>query len=608
MMPLYTPRIIHLIRLKMRRHALERFGGHRRWLAAAATLLLLSSCTKSVPLSSPRASMPPGKRVEARRGLVAASSADAAAAGLAVLERGGNAIDAAVATAFALGVVDHSQTGIGGYGIATVWLAKERRAAVFEFMGRTGADPAWGMTDPATTGPVNSRLAIVPGFVSGLLAMHARHGVLSRADVLAPAIRLARDGFTVGPLMHRVLAAQREKVAVTRAAAVFLPNGEVPALGDRLVQTELASVLEAISREGADAFYKGEYARKTAEEIRAAGGLLTEADFAAYTPVERRPACSEFSGHRVLGAAGASAGPYVIEMLNVAEASGVHTLGDPTATPRAAARLADALSVGVQDLRRYGGNPEWRPSPVRGVTSDEYAGQRAIWNPKVSDSGSSAPDAWAHERAAPAATCSTVDPYPVSTRPTTEAVPDQSWDSLSATNTSHLSVIDANRNVVSLTSSIGVLFGSGVYAGGMFLNSSGNLFRAGTRAPNRSPSSSVSPMIVMQGDLPRLAVGAAGAAYIPGAVAQVILRVAGLKQDLYAALSAPRMNPTATGGLEIEAGFALPVYQELRAHGYAPSTRIADLMFAAVHAIAVREDGMLIGAADPRRDGAAAGY
>ena len=584
-------------------------GHHGRCAAAvAAVLVLLSSCAKSGPATSPRISTPPGKRVEARRGMVAASSADAAAAGLTTLQRGGNAIDAAVASAFALGVVDHSQTGIGGYGIATIWLAKERRAVVFEFMGRTGADPAWGMADPAATGPVNPRQAIVPGFVAGLLAMHGRHGALPRADVMAPAIRLAREGFVVGPLMHRVLAAQREKVAATRAAAVFLPNGQVPALGDRVVQTELAAVLEAIARDGPDAFYKGEYARKTAEEIRAAGGLLTEADFAAYVPVERRPACSEFNGHRVLGAAGASAGPYVIEMLNVAEAAGVHRLGDPTATPQAASLLADALSVGVQDLRRYGGGPEWRPSPVRGVTSDEFAAARASWNPKVPEGGNNPLDAWTHETVAPVAACSTVDPYPVSTRPATEPPPDQSWESLSATNTSHLSVIDANRNVVSLTSSIGVLFGSGVYAGGMFLNSSGNLFRAGTRAPNRSPSSAVAPMIVMQGDQPRLAVGAAGAAYIPGAVAQVILRATGLKQDLYAALAAPRMNPTATGGLEIEAGFAFPVYQELRAHGYAPSTRIADLMFAAVHAIAQREDGTLIGAADPRRDGAAAGY
>ena len=178
-----------------------------------------------------------------------------------------------------------------------------------------------------------------------------------------------------------------------------------------------------------------------------------------------------------------------------------------------------------------------------------------------------------------------------------------------ASNTSHFAVVDGDRNVVSLTSSVGILFGSGVYAGGMFLNSSGNLFRAGSRAPNRYPSSSVAPMIVMQGDSPRLAVGAAGAAYIPAAVAQVIFRFAGLHQDIYTALASPRMNPqVGSTRLEIEAGYTLPVYSELRSHGYVTTTRIADLLFAAVHAVAIRPDGTLVGAADPRRDGAAAGY
>lgn len=582
---------------------------HRR--SGLIPLLLLAgfalSCARPAPTIAP--SVPtPAKRVEARRGMVAASSADAAAAGLAMLQRGGNAIDAAVATAFALGVVDHSQTGIGGYGIATMWLAEGRRSEVLEFMGRTGADPAWGAADPPSAGPVNPRQAIVPGFVSGLLTMHARHGALPRADVLAPAIRLAREGFLVGPLMHRVLNAQRDRVAASpEAAAVFLRDGQAPALGDRIVQVELATVLEAIARDGASAFYEGQYARRTTERIRAAGGLLTEADFSAYEPVDRRPACSPFLGYRVLGAAGAAAGPYVIEMLNVAEAGGIHQLGDPTMTPSSAARLADALSVGVQDLRRYGGGPEWRPAPVRGITSPSYARSRAAWSPNSGPAAGPAPDAWTHEDGAVPPACEGLQPYPASVRPTTELTEMPAQD-LAASNTSHLSVVDEHRNVVSLTTSVGVLFGSGVYAGGMFLNSSGNLFRAGTRAPNRSPSSAVAPMIVMQGDQPRLAVGAAGAAYIPSAIAQVILRVAAFRQDLYTALAAPRMNPSATGALEIEAGFTLPVYQELRAHGYAPSTRIADLAFAAVHAIVIRADGTLIGAADPRRDGAAMGY
>ena len=573
---------------------------------AILALFALASCTVTPPATRPQP-VTPGKRVEARHGMVAASSADAAAAGLAILQRGGNAVDAAVATAFALAVVDHSQTGIGGYGVATMWLAKARRADVLEFMSRTGADPAWGETDPPGDGPVNPRQALVPGFVAGLMTMHADHGRLPRADVLAPAVRLARDGFIVGPLMHRVLTAQREKVAATpAAAAVFLPGGQPPAVGDRIVQPELAAILDAIARDGAPAFYTGDYARRATEQIRAAGGLLTEADFAAYRPVARRPACSPYLGYTILGAGGSVAGPYVIEMLNVAEASGIHRMGDPTSTPGAAARLADTISVGLQDLRRYGGGPEWRPSPVRGVTSPAFAAARAGWRPGTDGQP---PDAWTHDAGAVPEPCVRYDPYPRSEPITAPAAGDDGVLAETATNTSHLAVVDADRNVVSLTSSVGVLFGSGVYAGGMFLNSSGNLFRAGTRAPNRFPSSSVAPMIVMEGHTPRLAVGAAGAAYIPAAVAQVIFRVAGLRQDLYAALAAPRMNPAVgTDRLDVEAGYTLPVYEQLRAHGYTTATRIADLLFAAVHAIAVRPDGTLVGAADPRRDGAAAGH
>lgn len=570
--------------------------------------IVLVSCTTTRILTVPDP-VTPGKRVEAERGMVAASSADASAAGRAMLQRGGNAIDAAVATAFTLAVVDHSQTGLGGYGVATIWLAREKRAEVLEFMGRAGADPAWGEADPEPKGPVNPRLALVPGFVSGLLTLHEKYGKLPRADVLAPAVRLARDGFVVGPLMHRVLTAQREKVAATpAAAAVFLPNGEPPAVGDRIVQAELAAILEAIGRDGAQAFYGGEYARRTTEQIRAAGGLLTEADFAAYKSVARRPACSPFLEFTVIGAAGSVASPYVAEMLNVAEVAGLPKMGDPSNKPNAAAGLADALSIGLQDLRRYGGGPEWRPSPVRGVTNQAFAAARAGWRPGAPVPTDPQADAWTHDAAPVSVRCAAIDPYPPSTKPTDGSLAAESFVE-AATNTSHLSVVDADRNVVSLTSSVGILFGSGVYAGGMFMNSSGNLFRAGTRAPNRYPSSSVAPMIVLEGDAPRLAVGAAGAAYIPGAVAQVIFRFAGLRQDIYAAVAAPRMNPQAGNvRLEVEAGYTLPVYQELRAHGYITATRIADLMFAAVHAVAILPNGTLVGAADPRRDGTAAGY
>ena len=169
---------------------------------------------------------------------------------------------------------------------------------------------------------------------------------------------------------------------------------------------------------------------------------------------------------------------------------------------------------------------------------------------------------------------------------------------------------DRERNVVSLTSSVGVLFGSGVYAEGIFLNSSGNLFARGERAPRRRPGSGIAPTLVLDArQRPRYAAGAGGAAYIVPAVSQVLLRMIGLGQDPWTAVQAPRLQPAAASrALELEQGFALPVYGALRAHGYLPVNRVSTLQFAGVHALAVREDGTIVGAADPRRDGAGEGY
>jgi gamma-glutamyltranspeptidase/glutathione hydrolase len=569
-----------------------------------------------------------GKRVESRRGVVVTSAADASAAGAAVLRQGGNAVDAAVAASFALGVVDPSQTGLGGYAVGVAWLARERRAEVLEAMGQAGADPAWGAPDPQPAGATSfdggdaraPRTALVPGFVSGLLAWHERHGKLPRAAVLAPAVRLAREGFVVGPLNHRLFAASVDKLkADPEAAALFLPDGRPPAVGDRLVQPRLAELLEAIARDGAPAFYGGEFARRVAEKTRRVGGLLDAADFAAYRPAFRRPVCSAFKQYTVLGAPTPVAGASMAELLNVAERARLTERGDPTRDPETVVRFADAVRVSVADRAQLRGHPEWAPGPVRGLASAGYAESRApLVGAPLRDTLPRA-DAWAFESAPVAARCAALDPYPQTARPAPAAPAaggapgDDALDALDAldaeaqgSQTSHLVVLDAEGNAVSLTSSVGVLFGSGVYAEGVWLNSSGNLFGRGERRPGRKPGSALSPTILVEGDRVRLAAGAGGAAYIPTAVGQVVLRVAGWGEEPYAALAAPRFQPSAIGGaLEIEQGFALPVYGALRAHGYAPSNRVANLQFAGVHLFWVRPDGVAVGAADPRRDGVA---
>ena len=585
-------------------------------------LTLLAACA-SPRITTSTISEPPlaGKRVESRRGVVVTAATDASAAGLSMLEQGGNAIDAAVAASFALGVVDPSQTGLGGYAVGVAWMSKEHRAEVMEAMGQAGADPAWGQPDPprpsaaaATTVPDGGReareprTALVPGFVAGLLEWQAARGKLPRATVLAPAIRLARDGFIVGPLNHRLFTSSIDKLKVdSEAAALFMPGGQVLRVGDRLIQTKLADLLEAIARDGASAFYAGDLPRVIAEKTRRVGGLLDAADFATYKPAMRRPTCSTYLGYTVVAAPSPVAGPSMSEVLHLAERSGLTRMGNPTLDADAAVKMADAIRVSLADRRLVGGHPDWLPGPVRGITSDAFAATRvALLSGPFRDTLPRG-DAWAFEKEPLPAACALMDSYAETPRPAAAPGARDDAETLGS-QTTHMVVIDADHNAVSLTSSVGVLFGSGVYAGGIFLNSSGSLFSRGERKPGRKPGSGIAPTLLLEGNEVRMGVGAGGSAYITTAVPQIILRVVGWGQDPYAALAAPRFHPSANGrALEIEQGFALPVYGALRAHGYVPTNKVSNLQFAGVAVAWLRPDGVIIGAADPRRDGVAAG-
>ncbi|MFL5580268.1 MAG: gamma-glutamyltransferase, partial [Gemmatimonadaceae bacterium] len=414
-------------------------------------------------------------------------------------------------------------------------------------------------------------------------------------------------------LNYRLIAASRDKLAADpEAAALFLPGGQPVPVGARLVQPRLAALLDAIARDGAAAFYTGPVAARVAAKVRGVGGLLDSADFAAYRPEFRRPLCSEFRGHAVLGAPPPVSGATIAEVLNLAERAELPRYGDPTRDAAATVRLADAIRVALTDREQLRGHPDWARGPARGVASAAFAATRtSLVGAPVRDTIAMA-SARAYETAALPAPCAPIDAYEAMPAPAPQRSGEAAASADPATvgsETSHLVAIDGAGNAVSLTSSVGVLFGSGVYAEGIFLNSSGNLFSPGQRAPRRKPASGLSPTILLRDGRVRAAAGAGGAAYIPTAVAQVLYRLVGLGQDPWLALAAPRLHPTADGvGLEIEQGFALDAYAALRAHGYLPSNRVANLQFAGVHAAVVRDDGTIVGAADPRRDGAAIGW
>jgi gamma-glutamyltranspeptidase/glutathione hydrolase len=268
-------------------------------------------------------------------------------------------------------------------------------------------------------------------------------------------------------------------------------------------------------------------------------------------------------------------------------------------------RLASA------DRSRWRGDPAVFGIPARGLASPEYAAARSrLLDTDPSDSLPEAGDPWAADRATPSPACARLEGYAASPlgRERAAAPPSRTGTNDEASFTSHFSVVDADRNAVAVTFTVGVAFGSGVYVNGYFLNSGGGNFDRGTRGPSRFANSTVAPTIALEGNDVRLVVGAAGSQYIPTAVSQVVWRTLVLGEDPWLAIAAPRLQPARGKVVEVENGFAPAVYDALSRRGYRPVSRIGDLMFGGIHAVVATRNGRLIGVADPRRDGTAAGW
>ncbi len=543
--------------------------------------------------------------------MVAASHPDAAAAGAEILRQGGNAIDAFAATAFALSVTDVSQTGLGGGGAMTYYNAKTQRAEHLSFYPKSGASAEWGRSD-SSTARMQGRAAGVPGMVAGVLDAHTKWGKLTRAQVMAPAIRLARDGFIVSPLLARTIASSRTKLALdTVAARHFMPNGQPLRPGEMLLQPELAATLTTIADGGAKAFYSGTVAEQLSVKVKSLGGLIDVSDMNDYAVLPMRPLCAPWHGYTVLGAPPPMGGSAVLEMLQMADAAGIGSATGFTDQPEAVVKLADVMRIGNADAGRWRGDPTSLRVPARGVAHPGYATERAaLVGSALRDSVMPGNPAVFDTTAGPVA-CAALDPYPPAALPT--RANSGADDAAPATDdntsfTSHLAVIDGEGNAVSATTTVGVLFGSGVYTGGFFLNSSAANFDARTRGPNRYANSTMSPTLLLEGGKVKLVIGAAGSQYIQPAILQVTLRLLAFGEDPGHAITAPRIHASAsTKEVEVEPGFTTAVYAALVARGYKPLSRVADISFGGVHGVFVRRDGMRIGIADPRRDGVAVG-
>jgi gamma-glutamyltranspeptidase/glutathione hydrolase len=530
------------------------------------------------------------------RGAVAAAHPAASEAGAAVLREGGNAAAAAVAAAFALAVAEPQSSGVGGGGLALVYLAREDRVVAIDFRetapaaARPGMFLVGGKPDPALSRCGGLAVA-VPGAVKGYAEIARRFGNRPLPALVAPAVKLARDGVVVGRLWHRAARSARDCLGKDpAAAAIFLPGGAPPVPGTRVVQAELAATLRMLGRDP-DAFYRGPLARRIAAAVQARGGILTEADLAAYRTREREPLWGEFRGHRVAGFPPPSAGgAIVLGLLRALEGE------DRADVARSSERYLHVFAeVGKRLFERRGallGDPDQVPgadAAARELASAAFAARtRAAVGETASPAGPPGP-------AAPAG------------------------------HTSHVSVVDAEGNAVVLTTTVNLQFGSGVVVPGtgILLNDEMDDFDAAPGAenafgltggdanlpaPGKRPLSSMSPTLVFGPDgKVLLAVGSPGGSTIPSTVAWAILRTIDAGLPLDQAIGAPRIHHQWRPDVLVAEPGAVQeaTRRALEARGH----RIEELAAPFGNPQAVRVDpatGWREGASEPRLDGRAA--
>ncbi len=542
-----------------------------------------------------------------RQAMVAADSLYASQAGVEILRAGGNAFDAAAAVSFALAVVRPESTGLGGGGFTIAWIAGSGQIVVSDFRETAPAAATPDMFSQARSrnpvGPTPSRyghLAVaVPGLLAGRVQMLERFGTGSLADVLAPAIRLARDGFPVD--QHYVeacataLATYRSHPSLVDSCGyvyrTHLREGRLRSPGERLVQPELARLLEAIAAEGPDHFHRGPVAAAVGRECQAHGGVLRAGDLAAYAVSYRQPVVTAYRGFTIVGMPPPSSGGVcVAEALNILESVGLAAAwrSDPGLGRH---YLIEAMKHGFADRARWMGDPDFVTVPVGLLTSKPYAAQLA--------------------RGIDANRCQDVDTYG------TVQIDDDSG-------TSHFCVVDRWGNCVVSSETINTEFGSlaAVDEWGLILNNEmddfatepgqANAFglvqsdRNDVR-PGKRPLSSMSPTIVLKDGRPFLLLGGSGGPRIISSVLNVLVSVADLGLPLEEAMTAPRVHhqwrpDEVFFDAEPPAGLAQALGK--RGHHISPQRRIG-----VVQAVLLDEGGVTpryIGASDPRKGGAPA--
>ena len=564
----------------------------RSFLSALASISL-ASCATAVPPQAATVERP----VETRTAepFVIAANPLAAEAGLNVLKRGGSAVDAAVAVQAMLSLVEPQSSGIGGGAFMTFYDGRTRKISVFD--GREVAPAqavssmfldASGKPLPFDTAVVSGRATGVPGAVKMLSMAHAEHGKLAWSSLFGDAERTAAEGFIVSPRLERMIHANYAENRQPDVIAYFsTPDGTLMNAGDRLVNKPYAEFLRRLAAQGPDALYTGSTAARIVARTHQAplAGSMTMADLAAYKPIKREPVCGPFRAYLLCTPPPPASGVGLIELMMILDRTDIASRG-PT-DPQAWFLFAEASRLMYADRDRYVGDPAFVSVPVAGLIDSSYVDGRAKL---VGTSAGPPPTAGVPAGATVAANDNTLEP----------------------TGTSHFIVGDADGNVVSMTTTVESIFGTGRMVDGFFLNNQLTDFSfspvdeqgrpvANAVAPGKRPRSSMTPAILLTRD-GRFAgaIGSAGGNAILAYVAKSLVASVDWNMPMQDALAAPNLVARGPNFQGEVTKFSPEVLAGLRQRGI--DLKPGQGEDSGVHGVLIR-NGRIDGGFDPRREG-----
>lgn len=524
------------------------------------------------------------KTARAQCAMVASARYEASDIGASILKIGGNAIDAAVAVAFALSVCEPNANGLGGGGFMTVYLKEEGRYTFIDFRERAPeyATPAmWKIVDGEVVGNEKSEGAksvCVPGDVAGLLYAHQKYGVLNIEQLIDPAIDLADNGFEVTAAFKGHLKTHYEKLM--RYKEDGNPYVEECHIGDSFKSPALANTLRKVKEQGVDGYYKGDIAKRIVRSINKHGGVVQLSDFEKYAIGESQPIIGEYKGYTIVSSPlPSSGGTHIIQMLNVLEHLNISRYEVNSASYIHI--LSEVFKLCFLDREAFMGDPAYVDVPIEGLTHKNYALTLAkkidMHNSQVFTHG---------------------NPH-----------------DFEPSDTTHFSIVDAHGNMVSSTRTISSFFGSGVVPEhtGVVLNCQNTGFSldqegANAVGPFKKPLSSMSPTIITKDGKPFAVLGSPGGKRIITTVVQIIIKLIDYKMSIEEAIDSPRVYDDVDNKILLESRVTDEVIATLKNMGHEIEEYSAyDKKFGGVQAVVYLEDGSLDGAADPRRDGAVIG-